>query len=94
MLQTYFWFTQCSSNVSCNYRTRVCVCVCLSLVRKYKKYLASPRRTLSIVFSEPPVILPPTCSPNFYGKSGMHSGIPIGEITPLIFMYMASNGLL
>jgi hypothetical protein len=30
MLQTYFWFTQCGSNVSCNYRTRVCVCVCPS----------------------------------------------------------------
>jgi len=70
------------------------VCVYVFLVRKYKKYLTSPRRILSIVFSEVTVILPPTCFPNFYGKSGMYSGIPIGEITPLIFMDMASNGLL
>jgi len=70
------------------------VCVCVSLVRKYKKFLAFPRRILSIVFPEPLVILPPTCFPNFYGKIGMCSGIPVGEITPLLFMYMASNGLL
>jgi len=72
----------------------MCMCVCVSLVLKYKKYLASPCRIFSIVFSEPPVILPPACFPNFYEKSGLYSCIPIGEITPLIFMYIASNGLL